>query len=231
MADASSTLNSPSVATVLNRIHTAAAVEDEQARQRVRAREAALGRRLAQAQRYELYGEAPLAIKREVGGLLYLLALGTPDRRMVEFGASLGASTLYLAAALRDSGGGSLITTERRPAKAETLTRNLTDAGLNDLVEVRGGDALQTLGKLTEPVDLLFLDGSNDLYLQVLKLVEPYLCRNALVVADLSADDPDLLPYLDYVRNADNGYVSVEVPLAAGVELSARIKDDAKPRK
>ncbi len=90
------------------------------------------------------------------------------------------------------------------------------------------GDALQTLGKLTEPVDLLFLDGSNDLYLQVLKLVEPYLCRNALVVADLSADDPDLLPYLDYVRNAENGYVSVEVPLAAGVELSARMNDGAK---
>lgn len=223
MADASSTLDSLSVAAVLDRIHAAAAVEDEQARRRVQAREATLGHRLAQAQRYELYGEAPLAIKREVGGLLYLLALGTPGRRVVEFGASHGASTVYLAAALRDSGGGTLITTESHPGKAERLTRNLTDAGLNELVEVRGGDALRTLGKLGEPVDLLFLDGSNDLYLQVLKLVEPYLRRNALVVADLSADDPDLLPYLDYVRNTDNGYISVEIPLAAGVELSARI--------
>jgi predicted O-methyltransferase YrrM len=221
--DASSTLDSPSVAVVLDRIHAATAAEDEQARRRVQAREAKLGRRLAQAKRYELYGEAPLAIKREVGGLIYLLALGTPGRRVVEFGASHGASTVYLAAALKDSGGGALITTERHPGKAETLTRNLTEAGLKDLVEVRGGDALQMLGKLAEPVDLLFLDGSNDLYLQVLKLVEPYLRRNALVVADLSADDPDLLPYLDYVRNADNGYVSVEVPLAAGVELSGRI--------
>jgi len=99
MADASSTRDSPSVAVVLDRIHAAAAVEDEQARRRVQAREATLGRRLAQAQRYELYGEAPLAIKREVGGLLYLLALGTPGRRVVEFGASHGASTVYLAAA------------------------------------------------------------------------------------------------------------------------------------
>jgi predicted O-methyltransferase YrrM len=223
VADASSTLDSPSVAAVLDRKHAAAAAEYEQARQRVQAREAALGHRLAQAQRYELYGEAPLAVKSEVGRLLYLLALGTPGRRVVEFGASHGASTVYLAAALRDSGGGVLITTERHPRKAETLARNLIDAGLDDLVEVRGGDALQALGKLAGTVDLLFLDGSNDLYLQVLKLVEPCLCRNALVVADLSADDPDLLPYLDYVRNADNGYVSVEVPLAAGVELSARM--------
>jgi hypothetical protein len=47
MADASSTLDSPSVAVVLDRIHAAAAVEDEQARRRVLAREATLGRRLA----------------------------------------------------------------------------------------------------------------------------------------------------------------------------------------
>jgi predicted O-methyltransferase YrrM len=219
----SSTLRSPSVAAVLDRIHTAAAVEDERARQRVHTREATLGRRLPQAQRYELYGEAPLAIKREVGRLLYVLALGAPDRLLVEFGASHGASTVYLAAALSDSGGGLVITTERHPAKAKTLKRNLTDAGLTALVEIRVGDALQTLGTLAEPVDLLFLDGSNDAYLQVLELVEPCMRRNALVIADLSAEDPDLLPYLDHVRNADNGYVSVEVPLEAGIELSARV--------
>jgi hypothetical protein len=46
---------------------------------------------------------------------------------------------------------------------------------------------------------------------------------DALVVADLSADDPDLLPYLRYVRDASNGYVSIEVPLGSGVEVSARI--------
>jgi predicted O-methyltransferase YrrM len=221
--DGLSTLRSPPVVAMIDRVHVAAAREDELAEQRVREREAQIGHRLSQAQRYELYGEAPLAIKREVGELLYVLAVGRPGRRMVEFGASHGLSTVYLAAALRDSGGGALITTERHPAKAETAARNLRDAGLNDLVEVRVGDALQTLGPIAESVDLLFLDGSNDLYLQVLKLVEPHLCRNALVVADLSADDPDLLPYLDYVRGGDNGYVSVEVPLAAGVELSVRL--------
>jgi predicted O-methyltransferase YrrM len=101
-------------------------------------------------------------------------------------------------------------------------TRNLSDAGLNDLVEIRVGDALQTLGTVMEPVDLLFLDGSDDLYLQVLKLVERHLRFSAIVVADLPADDPDLLPYVHYVRDESNGYVSLEVPLAAGVELSVR---------
>jgi predicted O-methyltransferase YrrM len=160
--DGLSTLRSPPVAAMIDRVHAAAAHEDELARRRVYEREAQIGHRLPQAQRYELYGEAPLAIKREVGELLYVLAVGRPGRRIVEFGASHGLSTVYLAAALRDSGGGALVTTERHPAKAETAARNLTDAGLSDLVEVRVGNALQTLGPIAEPVDFLFLDGSND---------------------------------------------------------------------
>jgi hypothetical protein len=104
------TLRAPSVAAVLDRIYATAALEDDAAKARVRAREAEVGDRLSQAQRYELYGEAPQAITREVGELVYVLALGEADRCVVEFGASHGASTIYLAAALRDSGGGTVIT-------------------------------------------------------------------------------------------------------------------------
>jgi len=222
MGDTLPTLRSPDVAAVLDRIHAAAAHEDEAAKHRVRTREAAVGRRLSQAERYELYGEAPQAITREVGELTYVLTLGRPGRRVVEFGASHGASTIYLAAALRDSGGGALVTTERHRGKAETARRNLTDAGLRDLVELRVGDVRQTLGGHAESVDLLFLDGSNDLYLHVLNLIEPCFGASALVIADLSADDPDLLPYLRYVRAARNGYLSMELPSGAGVEVSVR---------
>jgi hypothetical protein len=45
------------------------------------------------------------------------------------------------------------------------------------------------------------------------------------VVADLSADDPDLLPYLEYVRKPACGYFSMTVPLDDGVELSTRVGD------
>ncbi len=218
----SSTLRSPTVTGVLDRLHARARAEDEQAKQRVRAREAQLGERLAQAERYELYGDAPLAIKREVGELLYVLALSRRARRVVEFGASLGVSSVYLAAAVRDCGGGSLITTELRPSKAEIARRNLADTGLAELVELRVGDARQTLADLEGPVDLLFLDGRNDLYLPVLCVIEPSLARDALVVAELSADDPDLRPYLEHVRDPGHGSFSTCVPLDDGVELSAR---------
>jgi predicted O-methyltransferase YrrM len=216
------TLRSPSVVAVLDRIHAAAAREDDAAKARVRAREAEVGARLSQSQRYEFYGQAPQAITREVGELAYVLTLGQPGRCVVEFGASHAASTIYLASALRDSGGGTLITTESRLGKAHIARRNLADAALSDLVELRVGDARQTLRVLAGPVDLVFLDGRNDLYADVLRLVEPRLRRNALVVADLSAEDPDVLSYLRYVRTASNGYLSIEVPVGSGVEVSVR---------
>lgn len=214
-------MRSRAVAAVLDRIHARAAEEDGAAKQRVADAEARAGRRLLPEERYSLYGEAPQSIERDVGELLYVLARGPSNRTIVEFGASHGASTVYLAAALRDSGGGRLITTEQHPAKLRAVAVNLADARLSDLVEVRAGEALQTLDDLPPGVDLLVLDGRNDLYLDVLQLVEPRLASGALVIADLSADDPDLLTYLQYVRDK-GGYVSVQVPVSAGVELSRR---------
>lgn len=215
------TLSSPALVAVLDRLYAKVAAEDEPAKQRVRTREAELGRRLSQEQRYELYGGAPLAIKREVGELLHLLTIARAPRLVVEFGASLGISTLYLASALRDCGG-TLISTELLPEKAQAARRNLVEAGLDDLLELRVGDALETLTEVDGEVDVLFLDGRNDLYLDVLRLLEPRLGRAALVAADLNTEDPDLIPYLTHVRDPSNGYLSIEVPLDAGVELSIR---------
>lgn len=58
-----------------------------------------------------------LAVSPETGTLLYMLARSSGARIIVEFGTSFGISTLYLAAALRDNGGGRLITTEFEPSK------------------------------------------------------------------------------------------------------------------
>ncbi|MFI5004227.1 MAG: O-methyltransferase [Solirubrobacterales bacterium] len=129
-AIAASTLKSPAVAAVLDRLHATAQAEDGLAGLRVRAREEQLDERLPQVERYELYGEAPLAIKREVGELLYVLAVSRQTSRIVEFGASHGISTIYLAAALKDYGGGSLITTEQHPRKVEFARENLIKADL-----------------------------------------------------------------------------------------------------
>src|SRR5436190_11142303 len=167
----------------------------------------------------DFYGrlrDAPLAVSRETGALLYMLARGAKARSIVEFGTSFGISTLHLAAALRDNGGGRLITTEFEASKVARARENLTAGGLIDLVELREGDALETLkADLPETIDLLLLDGAKALYPDVLALLEDRLRPGAFVVADDADVSPD---YLARVRSTGRGYLST--PLCEYVELS-----------
>ena len=161
----------------------------------------------------------PLPVSRETGALLYMLARGCTARTIVEFGTSFAISTLHLAAALRDNAGGRLITSEFEPSKVERARKNLTEGGLVDLVEIRVGDALQTLSvNLPETIDLLLLDGAKALYPEILSLVESRLRPGAFIVADNADYSPE---YLARVRSPANGYLSV--PFASDVELSMRI--------
>ncbi len=161
----------------------------------------------------------PLAVSRETGALLYMLARGAKARSIVEFGTSFGISTLHLAAALRDNGGGRLIATEFEASKVARARENLTAGGLIDLVDIREGDALQTLSiDLPETIDLLLLDGAKALYSEILSLVESRLRPGAFIVADNADYSPD---YLARVRSPAKGYLSV--PFADDVELSMRI--------
>ncbi len=169
-----------------------------------------------------LLDQAYIPVPPDAGRLLYALARATRGT-VVEFGSSLGISTIYLAAAIRDRGEGSVIATELHSGKAQKARENLRAAGLLDYVNLREGDALETLRDVTGGVTFLFLDGWKRLYLPVLNLLEPALEPGALVVAD----DLDLFPeihkpYLAYVRNPGSGYVSVEIPIGDRIELSVR---------
>jgi predicted O-methyltransferase YrrM len=171
----------------------------------------------------ELLNEAYIPVSPESGRLLYALARAGQPGTIVEFGTSFGISTIYLAAAVRDRGPGRVITSELHPGKARTARENLREAGLLDLVDLREGDALETLKDVPADVSLAFLDGWKHLYLPVLKLLEPTLLHGALIVADDLDLFPDVhKPYLAYVRDPANGYVSVDVPIGDRMELSVR---------
>jgi predicted O-methyltransferase YrrM len=149
-----------------------------------------------------------LAVSPAYGRFLYMIARACKATRIVEFGTSMGISTIYLAAALRDNGGGHLISTELQPDKVARARANLKAAGLDDLVDIREGDALETLGRLEDEVDLLLIDGAMTLYLQVLKLVEPRLKSGAVILAENAFEQG----YLDHVRDPAKGYLSLSLP-------------------
>ncbi|MFQ6346427.1 O-methyltransferase [Pseudomonas sp. R11F] len=169
---------------------------------------------------YTMLKDLWLPVSRDTGSLLYMLARSSRARAIVEFGTSFGLSTLFLAAALRDNGGGVLVGSEFEASKIALAREHFIEGGVSDLIEIREGDALVTLATgLPETVDLLLLDGAKSLYGDVLGLVEKHLRPGALVVADNTDYCPE---YLAHVRSADNGYLSV--PFADDIELSIRLR-------
>ena len=100
-----------------------------------------------------------ISIGREEGKFLYLTAKSIGAKNIIEFGTSFGISTIYLASAVKDNGGGKVISTEIEPEKVNIAKENIKKAGLDNIIEIRLGDAAETLQRIDMEIDMLFLDG------------------------------------------------------------------------
>lgn len=218
-------LQSRQIARILDRLHHEADAADRGLMAQVMADVAASGETLesriakmvAEEKKgypavYRGHADRFLAVSPDYGRFLYGMVRARNAMRIVEFGTSMGVSTIYLAAALRDNGGGRLIGSELEATKAARARAHLKEAGLDDLVEIREGDALETLEDVGHEIDLVLIDGAWSLYLPVLRLIEPKLARGAVVLGE-NAFDQD---YLAYVRDPVNGYVSMPLPVNEG---------------
>jgi predicted O-methyltransferase YrrM len=215
MMSMSSSLSSPKIARLLEALHAEA--------HRIDPPLLAAANSRPPKERAAMLDEAFIPVDTDAGHFLYALVRGASAGNVVEFGTSFGISTIYLAAAVRDRGNGSVITTELLASKARTAAGYFAQAGLADRIDLRVGDALETLRDVKDNVGVLFLDGWKNLYLPILQLLEPALRPGSLVVADdLDLFPEPLKPYLAYVRDPAHGYVSVKVPIGDAMELSVR---------
>jgi predicted O-methyltransferase YrrM len=219
------TLDDPRVAALLTRLHAEARGD---AKHFLRA---APGMALAWARgRPPMEALTPhlkhafIPVEPAAGRFLYLAARAIGARRVVEFGTSFGISTIYLAAAVRDNGGGAVIGSELEPSKRERARAHLGEAGLAELVDVRLGDARETLARdVGDPVDLLFLDGWKDLYVEILELLTPRLRPGALVLADNVRTFRKTLASFVARVHSGHGFASTTLPFRSGLEVAVRL--------
>ncbi len=177
--------------------------------------------------RHRLFSDLYSAVTPERGAMLYLIARAIRARRIVEFGSSFGISTLYLGAAVRDNCPGEsapaaqVIGSDLEARKVAAARKNIQDAEVADLITILQGDALHTLQSVEGLIDLVFLDGRKDLYLPVLKLLEPKLRPGAVILSDnIDSFRREVAPFLQYVESATNGYTSATLGLSDGMEFS-----------
>lgn len=165
--------------------------------------------------------KAFIQISHAAGEAIYNTARAINAKRIVEFGTSFGVSTIYLACAVRDNGGGKVVGSELEPTKVVQARQNIASAGLETFVDIREGNAMKTLTDVEAPIDLVLLDGWKDLYIPLLKLLTPKLRRGSVVFADnIHTFRKTLRPYVAYLRDPQNGFVTTTLSTGSGLEYS-----------
>ncbi len=154
------------------------------------------------------FKDAYLSISKEQGKGLVNLIKRNNIKNVVEFGTSFGISTLFLAQGIAETKG-SIITTELIKSKALKAVENFKSAGVNQLIEVRVGDALVTLQNHSTPIDLLLLDGWKDAYLPLFQLLEPNYHASSIIYVD-NADMADSRAFLETVSKNSNYHIKYE---------------------
>ena len=144
------------------------------------------------------FKEVYLAISEEQGLALKQLIIDYQLRHIVEFGTSFGISTLYLAQGAIETQG-HIVTTELVEYKAKKAMEHFKQAGVQELIDIRVGDAMQTLNNYEGPIDLLLLDGWKDLYLPLFQMLESHFHAHTVVYVD-NADMAETRAFLDVVR-------------------------------
>ena len=112
-----------------------------------------------------------LAITADTGIFFSILLKATKANRILEVGTSAGFSTLWFADALGKNRRARIITIEMNPLKVEQALKNFKEAGVDKMIEIRQGIALDLLHKLKGKFDFVFLDADKENIIRYFDLV------------------------------------------------------------
>jgi predicted O-methyltransferase YrrM len=170
------------------------------------------------------FADKMVALEKVKAEYCYALCRAMNARRIVECGTSYGVSTLYLAAAVRDNGGGEVIATEWEAAKAAIACRNFDAAGLAPYIDLRQGDLAQTLAHIGGPVDFVLLDIWTQAVMPAIHRIAPHLHPGSVILADnTTSSRRGYEAYFAYIADPANRLRTMTLPFDGGLEMTIRI--------
>ncbi|GJC93119.1 O-Methyltransferase [Colletotrichum higginsianum] len=163
----------------------------------------------------------------------YQLIGATGATNVVEAGTSFGVSTIYLALAVgrakaATGKAGTVVATEKEARKAEVARGYWARCGaeVEEQIDLRVGDLLETLKEGLPQVDLLMLDIWSALALPTLKVVLPRLRKGAVVLTDNTISGAEgYKDLLSFLRTPQNGFQNMTLPFTNGFEMSVYMPD------
>ena len=163
-----------------------------------------------------------LAVSEEDGRFLRVMIATKGAKRALEIGGASGYSAIWMGLALRETGG-SLVTIEYDPARANELSSNIERAGLTDVVRVVSGDAFQEIPKLDGTFDFVFLDAWKKDYKRFFDLVYPRLDRGGLFLAhNVVNKRNEMEDFLAAVHEHPSLWTTIVSPSSEGISVSLK---------
>lgn len=162
-----------------------------------------------------------LNLEPETAKCISMLLRSSRRTRLLEIGTSNGYSTIWLAWAMRVTGG-HMISIDREAEKQRLADSNLQRAGLRALVELRQGDATSVVADLPGPFDCVFFDADRLSAPAQLALLIPKLTSDALLLADNALSHPEeIAGYLAVVTNRSD-FDHMVIPIGKGLSVAYR---------
>lgn len=163
-----------------------------------------------------------LAVSEPDGRFLRTLVLAKGAKRVLEIGGASGYSAIWMGLGLRETGG-SLVTIEYDPERASALQANIAAAGLEDVVTVIAGDALQALPTLEGPFDIVFIDAWKPDYQRYFELTLPKVEPGGLVLAHNVINKGSEMPeFLETIRTSPDVVTSIVRAGDEGISISVK---------
>jgi len=159
-------------------------------------------------------------VGRDNAAFLALLAKSSGARRVLEVGTSNGYSTLWLARALVETGGGEVVAIEYDAARSALARRNYQRAGLDNVITLLEGDGRTLIAEQTGSFDFVFLDAEKTQYADYLRAVLPLVRGGGLIIGDDTISlRAQMGEYIELVFSSPE-LESVEVPIDDGIIIS-----------
>jgi predicted O-methyltransferase YrrM len=158
-------------------------------------------------------------VDRETGRWLNLLVRTTGARSLLEVGSSNGVSTLWLAAAVVETGG-RITGTELISERAAEANANLAAAGLDAVARVLVGDAAESIAEAGAPFDFVFIDAEKNDYVGHFLAVIDLILPGGLILAD-NVISHDLSAYQTMLRARDD-VETITMPIGRGIEFTLK---------
>jgi predicted O-methyltransferase YrrM len=166
------------------------------------------------------------ALDREKAEFCYMVCRAIGARRVVEVGTSFGVSTLYLAAAVRDNGGGLVFAAENEPIKVKQAGANFAAAGLSSFIELHEADVIEACKDFAAPIDFVLFDIWSHVVGPALDVLLPRLRAGAVICTDNTAGERSRENYaalFEILENPAYGFRTMTVPFEGGFELSMKL--------